>query len=853
MVVFIFLYKVGDFMANYFSSLSDINSSAYRSIIESILSVEGNAIVFDKLQTYYNFENQLIFGMNILSKYDNIFKSNLLDYKCPKKYFYRPEYVCFELYGTTDLWYLLLYVNGMSNEMEFTRENIKVFSEGMVETINNLLKKEKILQGSRSKPIYLDKHYLKNPSEKSIDLLADEPLLWVDNVENNILYDVFENATFVSKYIEFSKDTVLDKNDKIKKVFTLFSDIIDTKDIRALPSNRYDIIDEEGNNKFFIKGNETYENKFKAKIYLPKGDYYYLNLYNGESDLFIDGNLCNKNDLHGYSYETTKRNFHQSEYTVDLRESHINYFEPEIITDTENDYYNFSIKNECWLDTDYNDECKVIYDQKIGKYKMVFEKEFDKNILNRKTICAFRTPYISGTTELENINAESTRIGPDEINNTIYRPFYKDALIEGREDNTIAPNLCEFLEVTITYMSNYNPEVFNFTPINIDVFNSDNEHIKTFSYDISIKEHNTNGEICEIKTIIPIYKNGYHYYKFSFDVQKIKSTKVDNNFRFNFISCKLRGIDVKSITSLITISEESYRYYDIEYNYKFKQSDSGLYFDPVLVNKDTIDDIENIGEHFYNDTLNNHIRHTIAYDTSLTKEEPFEPIKNEDGSIRFKIDNDNHNRIGYVKTTNISLPKKFVLNFKFNKSSEIGTSIMNIDGIEKNNYNTGVFFTISGKQSSIFDNTEVITEDGIPQQIIESGIHTYDFTQPDVRILQGNDEFLYHANKLMKFDRDNTVDQLQEFLLKEMDRPEDWYYKIIKNGNYLAVYTKKNLNDDWIFDANYTFNNKYGYTGKGSKIFEARDTSFSNTLNGEFRLDYFFSNLDIIILKFLQI
>jgi len=250
-------------------------------------------------------------------------------------------------------------------------------------------------------------------------------------------------------------------------------------------------------------------------------------------------------------------------------------------------------------------------------------------------------------------------------------------------------------------------------------------------------------------------------------------------------------------------------------------------------------------------SIYNFTRHSISYDTSLTKEESYQPIKNSDGSITLGIENRFNNRIGYIKTTNVSLPNKFVLNFKINKdsSNDIGTTVLNIDGREKNSFNTGVFFTIAGKHPSMYDNTS-LTIDGIEQQIIQSGLHTYNFKQPDVRILQGNDEFLYHANTLMKFNRDNTVDQLQEFLLKELDKPEGWYYKIIKNGNYLAVYTKKNLNDAWMFTNNYTFTSKGVYKGNGSKLFEARDTLFTNTLNGELRIDSFFSKTSITIYKF---
>ena len=49
------------FMANNFETASDINSSAYKSIKDSIESAPNNAILLDKIETKYDFEGKMIF------------------------------------------------------------------------------------------------------------------------------------------------------------------------------------------------------------------------------------------------------------------------------------------------------------------------------------------------------------------------------------------------------------------------------------------------------------------------------------------------------------------------------------------------------------------------------------------------------------------------------------------------------------------------------------------------------------------------------------------------------------------------------------------------------------------------
>ena len=89
----------------------------------------------------YNF---IINGSSITNKYypkilavcyDRTFNDlEFLQYKFqPKKY-------CYDEYGTTELWSLLLKINNMTSAMEFTKKTIKVFDgDRLIEILNDIL------------------------------------------------------------------------------------------------------------------------------------------------------------------------------------------------------------------------------------------------------------------------------------------------------------------------------------------------------------------------------------------------------------------------------------------------------------------------------------------------------------------------------------------------------------------------------------------------------------------------------------------------------------------------------------------------------------------------------------------
>ena len=62
--------------------------------------------------------------LTILDKYRFYILENCSKKRVDRKYFYRPDYLSYDEYGTTNWWYLILYINDIPTLQDFTREDI---------------------------------------------------------------------------------------------------------------------------------------------------------------------------------------------------------------------------------------------------------------------------------------------------------------------------------------------------------------------------------------------------------------------------------------------------------------------------------------------------------------------------------------------------------------------------------------------------------------------------------------------------------------------------------------------------------------------------------------------------------
>ena len=275
-----------------------------------INSSEINKILLDKFSNWYDLEGQILLGFPLMSKYANIIKANLEDYEINPEHKLRPEYVSYELYGTTDLWYILLYINEMATVNDFTKDVIKVFPDRLISDINRMIMNEGKLLSTKSKPREIKKHFLKHlnePSEEQIVDDDDKRAGWMESTITTSKKDDLLNKE-LTKYTETeygaNKDIVRDHlNRKIKR-FEL-----DPRGLKQIPSCYY---------------RDGFKRTYKSRIKLVKGINYSLNgFYNGTVQLVVKdkGNeVINLSKFHSFNESTLIYDYREAnEYELENR------------------------------------------------------------------------------------------------------------------------------------------------------------------------------------------------------------------------------------------------------------------------------------------------------------------------------------------------------------------------------------------------------------------------------------------------------------------------------------------------------------------------------------------------------
>ena len=127
-------------------SLSDyedlLNISYSKLFLKSIISSDGNQLIVNSTSLANKY-------------YDYILRDTMtliLNNSEYMKYRFQPKMFCNDLYGTTELWGLLLKINNFSSIAEFNRKKIKVFGNNIFNILNEILinEKENILENNES-------------------------------------------------------------------------------------------------------------------------------------------------------------------------------------------------------------------------------------------------------------------------------------------------------------------------------------------------------------------------------------------------------------------------------------------------------------------------------------------------------------------------------------------------------------------------------------------------------------------------------------------------------------------------------------------------------------------------------
>lgn len=262
---------------------SSINSGQLNDMQESVGHAKTNKLLLDNISKIYKFENQLIFPMHFLRKYENIFKTNLLEMDLDKSLYYRPEYISNLIFGTVDLWYLILFVNDMKSPMDLCTKKVLVPSNNyMMEVVNKLKLLEVDVENSHKEPIELERNLLKNINSASDIIVNSSNEYRMKNIDK---YE--ELKPFINPYIHFdfylpvsSSSTIPEKGDIIGNIPNSYTPYFDYND------KHYAYVSLPTDNKYF---NNFNTGEIKNSIFLEKEkNYVLLKRYNGDGSFKLN-------------------------------------------------------------------------------------------------------------------------------------------------------------------------------------------------------------------------------------------------------------------------------------------------------------------------------------------------------------------------------------------------------------------------------------------------------------------------------------------------------------------------------------------------------------------------------------
>jgi hypothetical protein len=127
-----------EYINNYRRSYVNMNMLFYKTVFDVSGTSTSTTTGADKL---------VLASRHILSRYKEDLGQFIiqvtLDLTQCNKYFYNPRRYCYDTYGTTELWFLVLELNEMSSITQFNVNPFKAYNVGILNAINTILNLEK--------------------------------------------------------------------------------------------------------------------------------------------------------------------------------------------------------------------------------------------------------------------------------------------------------------------------------------------------------------------------------------------------------------------------------------------------------------------------------------------------------------------------------------------------------------------------------------------------------------------------------------------------------------------------------------------------------------------------------------
>ncbi len=110
-------------------------------------SISFSTLHLKEVNTLSSSDKIVLLSDSILDKYDDVLKKYIttktLTNEEYRKYQYNPKYLSYDLYGTTELWFLILHANQLYSITQFHINPIKIYTSDILKIIESILNLEK--------------------------------------------------------------------------------------------------------------------------------------------------------------------------------------------------------------------------------------------------------------------------------------------------------------------------------------------------------------------------------------------------------------------------------------------------------------------------------------------------------------------------------------------------------------------------------------------------------------------------------------------------------------------------------------------------------------------------------------
>lgn len=129
---------------NYQNKLTSFDSSIkYPGVEDTVVSSKVNKLEIRNTSFGYTIGDLQITQYNIFEDYREVLDNLCIEIDLPESLYYKPEHTAYYIYGTVDLWYLLLFLNDIGSFLDFTKPKIKIIPLDKIVVINNIIEKNK--------------------------------------------------------------------------------------------------------------------------------------------------------------------------------------------------------------------------------------------------------------------------------------------------------------------------------------------------------------------------------------------------------------------------------------------------------------------------------------------------------------------------------------------------------------------------------------------------------------------------------------------------------------------------------------------------------------------------------------